>query len=328
MAESTKPILEISELWVTFPAYRAEAIHALKGIDLRIDQGEFIGLVGESGSGKTTLARAVMGLVPPPGRVERGRVLFNGRDLSRLDDDARRAVLGRELAMVIANPRAELNPVIPVGRQISNVAYYHLGMRRAETDSLALNMLRAVRIPDPERRFNAYPHELSSGMAQRVAIAMALICSPKLVISDDATSGLDVTVQAQVLDLLQRMVGEKGAAALFITRDIAITAHFCSRIAIIYAGEIVELAETAAFFARPAHPYSIMLLAAFSHSPALRARWTRVPSDGETATTGGCTFAPRCVRRQNRCVVEAPTLRHLTGGRRVRCHFPVESDTA
>jgi ABC-type dipeptide/oligopeptide/nickel transport system ATPase component len=242
MAESTKPILEISELWVTFPAYRAEAFHALKGIDLRIDQGEFVGLVGESGSGKTTLARAVMGFMPPPGRVERGRVLFNGRDLSHLDDDARRAVLGRELAMVIANPRAELNPVIPVGRQIANVAYYHLGMGRTETDRLALNMLRAVGIPDPERRFNAYPHDLSGGMAQRVAIAMALICSPKLVISDDATSGLDVTVQAQVLDLLQRMVGEKGAAALFITRDIAITAHFCSRIAIIYAGEIVELA--------------------------------------------------------------------------------------
>ena len=258
-----------------------------------------------------------------------GRALDFVIDLfHEIDDDARRAVLGRELAMVIANPRAELNPVIPVGRQISNVAYYHLSMSRAETDRLALNMLRAVRIPDPERRFSAYPHELSGGMAQRVAIAMALICSPKLVISDDATSGLDVTVQAQVLDLLQRMVGEKGAAALFITRDIAITAHCCSRIAIIYAGEIVELAETAAFFLRPAHPYSIMLLAAFSHSPALRARWTRLPGDGETAIAGGCAFAPRCVRRQKRCVIEAPTLRYLAGGRCVRCHFPVETAVA
>src|ERR1700693_2644246 len=275
MAESTKPILEISELWVTFPAYRAEAIHALKGIDLRIDQGEFVGLVGESGAGKTTLARAVMGLVPPPGIVERGQVLFNGRNLSRLDDDARRAVLGRELAMVIANPRAELNPVIPVGRHIANIAYYHLGLGRAETDRVALNMLRAVRIPDPERRFDAYPHELSGGMAQRVVIAIALVCSPRLVISDDATSGLDVTVQSQVLDLLQTMVREKGAAALFITRDLAITAHFCTRVAIIYAGEIVELAMTREFFRRPRHPYSIMLLAAFSHNPVLRARWTR-----------------------------------------------------
>jgi oligopeptide/dipeptide ABC transporter ATP-binding protein len=326
MADTT--ILTMSELWVSFPAYGTETVYALKGIDLRINPGEFIGLVGESGSGKTTLARAVMGLVPPPGRVERGRVLFNGCDLSRLDDDARRAVLGRELAMVIANPRAELNPVIPIGRQISNVAYYHLGMSRAETDRLALDMLRAVRIPDPERRFSAYPHELSGGMAQRIAIAMALICSPKLVISDDATSGLDVTVQAQVLDLLQKLVRENGAAALFITRDIAITAHFCSRIAIIYAGEIVELAETAAFFVRPTHPYSIMLLAAFSHSPELRARWTRLPNDADTATAVGCAFAPRCVRRRQRCVDEAPLLRQLPGGRSVRCHFPVESAAA
>jgi oligopeptide/dipeptide ABC transporter ATP-binding protein len=165
-------------------------------------------------------------------------------------------------------------------------------------------------------------------MAQRVAIAMALVCSPRLVISDDATSGLDVTVQAQVLELLQRMVGEKGTAALFITRDIAITAHFCSRIAIIYAGEIVELAETAAFFVRPAHPYSIMLLAAFSHNPALRARWTRLPGDGETAMAGGCAFAPRCVRRQDRCVSEAPGPRRLADGRYVRCHFPVEMAAA
>ena len=323
-----KPILTVSDLWVTFPAYRQEPIRALKGVNLRIDPGEFIGLVGESGAGKTTLARAVMGLVPPPGVIERGEVLFLGRDLSSLDDDARRAVLGCELAMVIANPRAELNPVITVGRQIANVAYYHLRVSRSESDRLALDMLRAVHIPDPERRFRAYPHELSGGMAQRVAIAIALVCSPKLVISDDATSGLDVTVQAQVLDLLQRLVGEKGASALFITRDIAITAHFCSRIAIIYAGEIVELAEKTAFFARPAHPYSIMLLAAFSHSPELRARWTRRPGAGEKVSVGGCTFAPRCVRRQRRCIDEAPSLRPLDGGRHVRCHFPVETVAA
>ena len=328
MGDAPKPILAVSNLWVTFPAYRRETVRALKGIDLRIDAGEFIGLVGESGAGKTTLARAIMGLVPPPGVIERGQVLFDGRDLSQLDDRARRAMLGRELAMVIANPRAELNPVIPVGRQISNIAYYHLGIRRAESDRLALEILRAVRIPDPEHRFGACAHELSGGMAQRVAIAMALICSPRLVISDDATSGLDVTVQAQVLELLQRLVAEKGAAALFITRDIAITAHFCSRIAIIYAGQIVELAETAPFFGRPAHPYSIMLLAAFSHSPELRARWTRVPNTGEAAPAGGCAFAPRCVRRQKRCFDEEPVHRQLAGGCYVRCHFPVETAAA
>jgi oligopeptide/dipeptide ABC transporter ATP-binding protein len=322
-------ILEISDLWVSFPAYRSEPVWALKGVDLSIARGEFIGLVGESGSGKTTLARAAMGLVPPPGVIERGSVLFDGRDLARLGDEARRSVLGRELAMVIANPRAELNPVLPVGRQISNVIYYHLGVRRAEADRRALDMLRAVRIPDAERRFGAFPHELSGGMAQRVVIAIALSCSPKLVISDDATSGLDVTVQTQVLDLLKRMVGENGASALFITRDIAITAHFCSRIAVLYAGEIVELAPTATFFERPAHPYSITLLAAFSHSPKLRARWTRLPDAADDALpAGGCAFASRCVRRRERCLAEAPAPRPLAGGRFVRCHFPVDESVA
>jgi oligopeptide/dipeptide ABC transporter ATP-binding protein len=323
------PILDISDLWVSFPAYRAEPVRALKGVDLTIPPGEFIGLVGESGSGKTTLARAAMGLVPPPGIVERGQVLFGGRDMGRIADEARRAVLGREVAMVIANPRGELNPVLPVGRQISNVVFYHLGVSRAEADRRALEMLRAVRIPDAERRFGAYPHELSGGMAQRVVIAIALACTPKLVISDDATSGLDVTVQTQVLDLLKAMVAEKGASALFITRDIAITAHYCSRIAVIYAGEIVEIAPVATFFERPAHPYSITLLAAFSHSPELRQRWTRRPDfDAAPTPTGGCAFAARCVRRRERCLAEAPLPRPLAGGRSVRCHFPVDESVA
>ena len=324
MSGNDGAMLDVSNLWVGFPSYGEQTHHALKGVDLRIAPGEMIGLVGESGSGKTTLARAIMGLVPPPGVVEKGRVLFAGRDLTALGDEARRAVLGRELAMVIPNPRAELNPVLPVGRQISNVAFYHLGVSRKEADRIALDMLRAVRIPDPERRFAAYPHELSGGMAQRVVIAIALVCSPRLVISDDATSGLDVTVQSQVLDLLQTMVREKQAATLFITRDIAITAHFCARIAIIYAGEIVEVADTRSFFTRPHHPYSIMLLAAFSHNPALRARWTRTEAAGGVAT-GGCAFAPRCVRRQPRCTQEAPVLRQMAAGHDVRCHFPVDA---
>jgi oligopeptide/dipeptide ABC transporter ATP-binding protein len=317
-------ILDVSGLWVGFPSYGSATVHALRGINMQIAAGEIVGLVGESGSGKTTLARAVMGLVPEPGVIERGEVLFAGRNLALLDDTERRSVLGRELVMVIPNPRAELNPVLTVGRQISNVVLHHMGVGRREADRVALAMLRAVRIPDPERRFNAYPHELSGGMAQRVVIAIALVCSPRLVISDDATSGLDVTVQSQVLDLLQTMVREKGAAALFITRDLAITAHFCTRVAIIYAGEIVELATTREFFGRPRHPYSIMLLAAFSHNPALRARWTRPQELQDDAAATGCVFAARCVRRQSRCLSEAPPLGPIAAGHDVRCHFPVE----
>jgi oligopeptide/dipeptide ABC transporter ATP-binding protein len=316
-------VLDVSDLWVGFPSYGSATVHALRGINMRITAGEIVGLVGESGSGKTTLARAVMGLVPEPGVIERGEVLFAGRNLALVDDSARRSVLGRELVMVIPNPRAELNPVLTVGRQISNVVLHHVGVGRREADRVALAMLRAVRIPDPERRFDAYPHELSGGMAQRVVIAIALVCSPRLVISDDATSGLDVTVQSQVLDLLQTMVREKGSAALFITRDLAITAHFCTRVAIIYAGEIVELAMTREFFRRPRHPYSIMLLAAFSHNPVLRARWTRPQELQDDTAETGCVFAARCVRRQSRCLSEAPPLSPVAAGHDVRCHFPV-----
>lgn len=319
------PILDVSSLRVAFPSYGRAPVAALRGIDLRIDAGEMVGLVGESGSGKTTLARAVMGLVPPPGRVEQGSVRFAGQDMATLSPEARRGIIGRELTMVIANPRAELNPVQTVGRQISNVVFHHLGVARRDADRQALDMLRAVRIPDPERRFGAYPHELSGGMAQRVVIAMALACGPRLVISDDATSGLDVTLQTQVLELLLGMVRDKGAAALFISRDIAIVAHFCARTAVIYHGELVEVAETPRFFARPRHPYSIMLLAAFSHNPALRARWTRTDALREEVAAAGCAFAPRCVRRQPRCAAEHPPLVAAGDGHQVRCHFPVEA---
>jgi oligopeptide/dipeptide ABC transporter ATP-binding protein len=317
------PILDVADLHVGFPRYGSEPTAVLQGIDLVVQRGETVGLVGESGSGKTTLARAIMGMIPAPGRVMKGRVLFAGRDLNQEGDEARRKVRGRELAMVVSNPRSELNPVIPVGRQISNVAFHHLGVSRQEADKLALDILAAVRIPDPERRFHAYAHELSGGMAQRVVIAIALVCSPRLVISDDATSGLDVTVQSQVLDLLRSLVREKQASALFITRDIAITAHFCSRIAIIYAGRIVELAKTAAFFTRPAHPYSILLMAAFSHNPELRARWIRPVTDKATVAGRGCAFAPRCVRRRDRCLNEAPVLTEVAPGQAASCHYPV-----
>ncbi len=299
-------------------------MHALRGINLQIAAGEIVGLVGESGSGKTTLARAVMGLVPEPGVIERGQVLFGGRNLALLDDTARRAVLGRELVMVIPNPRAELNPVLTVGRQISNVVLHHLGVGRREADRVALAMLRAVRIPDPERRFDAYPHELSGGMAQRVVIAIALVCSPRLVISDDATSGLDVTVQSQVLELLQTMVREKGAAALFITRDLAITAHFCTRIAIIYAGEIVEIATTRellrASTASLQHHAARCVLAQSGVACALD------PAAGITGrhVANGCV-SPRAVCAGSRVACrKRHRLRPVAAGHDVRCHFPVE----
>jgi oligopeptide/dipeptide ABC transporter ATP-binding protein len=320
------PLLAIEDLCVVIPRYRLEPQQVLRGIDLEMAPGEVLGLVGESGSGKTMLARGIMQLIPPPGRIERGHIRFDGQDLGALDEEALRRLRGRDIAMIIANPRGELDPLQTVGEQIGAVLRYHLRMDRAAIRARVLELLRRVSIPDPERRIEAYPHELSGGMAQRVVMGVALACSPKFIISDDATSGLDVTVQAQVLELMRQLVVERGTSLLFITRDIAITAHFCDRVAVIYAGEIMELAPRDEFFENPQHPYTLLLLAAFSHNERLRRYWLgedEARKDMAPSPTG-CAFANRCVRAQPRCRGEHPSLRELGPGHFVRCHFPVE----
>lgn len=320
------PVLSIEGLTVAFPRYGGEPARVLKDIDLVMAPGEVLGVVGESGSGKTMLARSIMHLVPRPGRIDKGRVVFMGEDLAGLSPEALRRLRGRDIAMIIANPRSELDPLETVGRQIGNVLEHHLTLDKAGRRARTLELLRQVSIPDPERRLDAYPHELSGGMAQRVVMAIALACQPRFIISDDATSGLDVTVQAQVLDLMRKLVVERGTSLLFITRDIGITAHFCDRVAVIYAGEIVELAPRQSFFADPKHPYAILLLAAYAQNERLRRFWlgdtTAAAEEGEP--TAGCPFARRCVRAQDRCHTEHPKLEEMAPGHFARCHFPVE----
>jgi oligopeptide/dipeptide ABC transporter ATP-binding protein len=314
-------------LTVTYPVYGRRARPALSDVNLSIAQGEIVGLVGESGSGKTTLARAIMGMVPQPGVVEAGDVLFDGVSINGLSEEKLRSLRGAQISMMVPNPRSELNPVQTIGKQIARVALEHLGGGQKQAVARAKDMLRAVRIPDVERRFDAYPHELSGGMLQRVIIAIALICGPKFIVSDDATSGLDVTVQAQVLALMSQLVSERQSSMLFITRDIGIAAHFCNKIIVMYAGEVVESADINAFFARPMHPYSLMLLAAFSHNPTLRKVWTKDTAHlaGSTVAATGCAFRHRCVRAGERCAVERPLLRELAAGQFARCHYPVEA---
>lgn len=325
-AEPIEPILEVSDLTVAFPRYGAASATALRGIDLRVAPGEVVGLVGESGSGKTVLARALMRLIPAPGRIERGTVRFAGRDLASLHEEQLRQLRGRDVAMIISNPRSELDPLQTVGRQIGSVLQAHLTLDRKAARQRALDLLRQVSIPDPERRLNAYPHELSGGMAQRIVMAIALACSPRFIISDDATSGLDVTVQTQVLELMRNLVKDRGTSMLFITRDIAITAHYCDRVAVIYAGEIVEIAERYSFFDDPQHPYTVLLLAAFAQNERLRRYWLGEDSPGKDLGPSlvGCPFSNRCVRAQDRCRHEHPSLRQLRPGHAVRCHFPVQ----
>jgi oligopeptide/dipeptide ABC transporter ATP-binding protein len=319
-------LLDIQALTVAFPRYGAESVPALRAIDLTMDRGEVLGLVGESGSGKTMLARGIMQLVPEPGRIESGRVMFEGRNLLDLGPDELRQMRGRDIAMIISNPRGELDPLQTVGQQIGNVLRAHTGLSREEIRDRVMEILRQVSIPAPERRVNAYPHELSGGMAQRVVMAIALACSPKFIISDDATSGLDVTVQAQVLDLMRDLVIDRGTSLLFITRDIGVTAHFCDRVAVIFAGEIVEEARRESFFENPQHPYTLLLLSAFAQDERLRRYWlgdvTKAASEGYRLP--GCKFAERCVRAQPMCRTDAPQLIERQPGHFVRCHFPVE----
>ncbi|SFR12284.1 ABC transporter ATP-binding protein [Poseidonocella sedimentorum] len=321
-SEAAAPVIDLRGMTVTYPRRDGAPEAVLTGVDLSIAPGEMVGLVGETGAGKTLLARAVMGAIPGGGALAAGEMRYNGQPIADIGEDQSPVRPGRDIAMIVSNPRKELNPVLTVGQQITNVIRHHLGLGREAARARALEMLRAVSIPDPERRMDAWPHELSGGMAQRVVIAIALACDPGLVISDDATSALDVTVQLQVLELLKALVEDKGVAALFITRDIALTAHYCDRLVILYKGEVVEEAPTAAFFDRPQHPYSILLMAAFAHSAALRDGWSAPPLDA--GARPACRFAGRCVRRQPRCFAEAPALRPTGAGRRVRCHFPVE----
>lgn len=321
---SAEYLLSVRNLRVEFPSAFGANHAVLQGIDLSLLPGEIVGVVGESGAGKTTLARSLLGLPPVPSRIVAGEIVFRGTDLLKLSERDLRRIRGKDCSMVVPNPRGELNPLLTIGKQIAAIAQVHLGVGRKEARQAALDILKAVQIPDPVRRLDAYPHELSGGMAQRVVIAMALVCSPSFVISDDATSGLDVTVQAQILDLMRALAEKQRSAMLFITRDVGITAHFCDRVAVIYAGQIMEVAPRHAFFFEPSHPYTIMLLAAFSHSPGLRRRWTVPDVKRRTGTdTVGCSYADRCPLAQERCRTTEPPLVELTPGHFSKCHFPV-----
>lgn len=319
------PTFDVTGLTVEFPAISGTPNTAIKNLDLRIERGEIFGLVGESGAGKTTLARSLLRLPPEPGRIAAGKLIFEGKNLMSLPEAEMQRMRGREISMIVPNPRSELNPLLTVGEQISTVARVHLKVPKRDAYRMALEILRAVQIPDPERRMQAFPHEMSGGMAQRIVIAIALICSPKFIVSDDATSGLDVTVQAQILQLLRRLAQDRGSAMLFITRDIGITAHFCDRVAVIYNGEIMELAAREDFFFRPAHPYTIMLMAAFSYNQRLRQLWGRPePLPGAASEPTACPYIARCPLARQRCRTDHPALRELTVGHFVRCHFPVD----
>jgi peptide/nickel transport system ATP-binding protein/oligopeptide transport system ATP-binding protein len=299
----------------------AGVARAVDGVDLTLDRGQTVAVVGESGCGKTVLALSVLRLVQdPPGRIVAGSVRFDGADLLGLSEDAMRAMRGRRISMIFQEPMTALNPVFTVGEQVAEMLVLHRGMGKREARDAAGEILDLVRIPDAAQRLGSYPHELSGGMRQRIVIAMALACDPDLVLADEPTTALDVTIQAQILDLLLDLRQRKNAAVLLITHDLGIVAQTCARAMVMYAGQAVEESDTPGLFAQPLHPYTRGLLASLPKLTRRGARLTPIPGivPSLTALPPGCSFHPRCPRAFDRCRAERPPL-FARDGRQVRC---------
>ncbi|MBW8847989.1 MAG: ABC transporter ATP-binding protein [Burkholderiales bacterium] len=309
-------LLTIKNLHVHFGNFPA-----VDGVDLTLDKGELLGIVGESGSGKSVTMLALMGLVDAPGKVTADTIEFQGRDLLKLSAQERRALIGRDVAMVFQDALSSLNPSYTVGAQIAEVLKAHLGMKGRAVKQRVIELLDLVEIPDAANRANAYPHQLSGGMNQRVMIAMAIACGPKLLIADEPTTALDVTIQAQIMALLLKLQREQGMGLIMITHDLAIVAEMAQRIAVMYAGQIVETGPVPDLFDAPRHPYTNALLAAIPEHNKGATRLSALPGivPGALDRPAGCLLSPRCPRMQSRCVAERPA---LEGG--VRCFFPVE----
>ena len=300
-------------------------LHAVDGVDLNIDAGETVGVVGESGCGKSVTAKTVMKLIDmPPGRIVAGQVLWQGRDLVPLGPQEMQAIRAKEIAIIFQEPMTSLNPVFTIGEQIGESLRLHEGLSRKAALDRAIEMLRLVRIPTPERRVKDYPHQFSGGMRQRVMIAIALACKPKLLIADEPTTALDVTIQAQILDLLAELKREMGMAVMLITHAMGVVAEVAQRVVVMYAGKVVEEASVADLFARPRHPYTQGLIrsipridTAATHKVRLEAIPGTVPKLIEPAE--GCRFAGRCRYAVANCLKATPPLRSVGPGHRVAC---------
>jgi dipeptide transport system ATP-binding protein len=320
------PALEIDNLFVEFPS-SAGMIAAVEDVSLAVEEGEVLGVVGESGSGKTVAMLAVMGLVPELARVRAQAIRVGGRDVLALTPRARRAVVGKEIAMIFQEPGTSLNPCFTVGFQIMETLRVHERMDSKAARKRAVELLDQVGIPAAAERLDAYPHQLSGGMNQRVMIAMAIACNPKVLVADEPTTALDVTIQAQILELLLSLQRERGMALVLITHDMSVVADIAHRVAVMYAGQVMEERPAAALFANPQHPYTAALLAARPES-RIGDRLATIPGTvpSLTARPRGCLFAPRCSFATPRSLDERPELAAWMDGK-VRCHYPIGDAT-
>jgi oligopeptide/dipeptide ABC transporter ATP-binding protein len=324
----SRRLLDVTDVKTAFRTPRG-TVRAVDGVSLTLDRGKTLGIVGESGSGKSVLSRSIMGLLPKRNVERSGTVIYEGRNLVDLPRDELRSLWGTELAMVFQDPMTSLNPVLRIGNQISEGLKVHVGLDRRNAEATALALLQSVGIPEPQRRMRQYPHELSGGMRQRVMIAIALACGPKVLFADEPTTALDVTVQAQILNLLARQQRERDMAVILVTHDLGVVAGRADDVAVMYAGQIVEAAPTGDLFANVRMPYteallrSIPLLERPSHTP-LQVIPGRPPD--LVSPPPGCRFAPRCPYVQDKCRAEPPPLIDDGTGHLFRCWFPVGVD--
>jgi oligopeptide transport system ATP-binding protein len=305
------PLLSVRDLRVRFETHHG-AVRAVDGVSFDLDEGETLGLVGESGSGKSVTNLALLGLVPnPPGVVEARAIEFDGRDLMQLSEREMRKVRGNDISMIFQDPMTSLNPLLTIERQLTEVLELHKHMPRSAARKVAAQGLGEVGIPNPERSLDQYPHELSGGMRQRVMIAMALLCEPKLLLADEPTTALDVTIQAQILELMKALQRHRGTAIILVTHDLGVVAGMSDRVHVMYAGRLVETADTDALFARPRHPYTRGLLhsvPSLDGDPEAKLFSIEGTPPDLASLPPGCAFAPRCDHRVARCDTEVPAL--------------------
>jgi oligopeptide/dipeptide ABC transporter ATP-binding protein len=319
-----RPLLEVRGLRTSFYT-RDGAVRAVDGIDFHVDRGEIMGLVGESGCGKSVTSLSIMRLIAKPGLIEAGEVIFDGKDLLKIPSEEMRKIRGDRISMVFQQPTSSLNPVWTVGDQITEVLRIHRNMKGKAAQGRAMELLRLVGIPDPQRRLKAFPHEMSGGMAQRVMIAMALACEPELLIADEPTTALDVTIQAQILDLIRNLRDETGTAIVLITHDLGVVAEMCDRVAVMYAGEIVEHTDVTTLFRDPLHPYTRGLIGSIPVVGDVRDELAVIPGNVPNLIDlpKGCRFAPRCLVRIEEEIGMAleihPDLHPFSPDHEVRC---------
>jgi oligopeptide/dipeptide ABC transporter ATP-binding protein len=318
----TAPLLEVRDLTTSYHSARGTRItRAVDSVSFALGPGETLGIVGESGSGKTTLALSLVRLLPTAARIERGQILLEGEDLVRKSEPEMRRIRGRRIAMILQDPMASLNPLYSIGDQVAEPIRIHEGAARGAARDRALGLLRAVRISAPESRLSEYPHQMSGGMRQRIVGAIALSCAPRLLIADEPTTSLDLTIQSQYLSLLRDLQRERGLALVFITHNLGIVAKMCDQVAVMYAGRVVETGPVKRIFDAPAHPYTRALLESIPRLGDPRARLTAI--DGQppdlAALPQGCAFAARCPKVEERCRLAAPPDVAVADQQRTRC---------